>query len=748
MSLIMEQVGQRNIWIKSRDKDGNPSVRVVEDFMPYFYDDNKKKIFVDSPGDIKELRKKYKKTYEADITYVQRYIIDRMKVPLPEEPIRICYFDIETNKCLDTKETPEPIISIAFYDSFMKRFVVFVWREDLKTTKEKMKVKFEELEIDEDVSVYKFSTEEDMLNKVIEFIDSTDPDIIAGWNSGGEFSGNHPFDFPYLLNRMDRLNLKKEKLSPLRRISIEEYWNRVSIKGRIAIDLKEAYKKRESSVRNSLDFVSKEVLGKKKLEIEMKDIWKDIDNLVKYNIVDVYLTKEIDENKKLIEGFNNLRRITGCVWSGLVHESMITDSLILKEAKRKGMILPTKKKNVKKKYKGGFVHKVNPGLHKNVVVMDLKSLYPSLICQFNISFDTIKKEAEEGDITLGNGAIFRQDVEGLGPSILKNLFILRQLYKDERKKHKRHSPEWETYESLQYATKRTANALYGQYGSEKSRYYASEAAGSITWLGRETILWTIKFVEEKGLKVIYADTDSVFIDFNKKPQIDDINLLLKQINESYSKFVQKFGMSVNSYLQLDFEGIYSSIWFTNAKKRYVGWLTNDGNKDIERELKVKGFEMRRKDQSMYGKNIQKEIFEMLLDEKNKEEIDRYVLKKRAEMKKCSITQIAISKRITKELDKYTRKNAIHKGAEFANEYLGENFGAGSEMYFIYCNEVKVGSKWWPIEAICFSHNNIPEVKVDWEKMAELNIDNKVEKIYESAGWNAAIGNTTMDKWLQ
>ena len=239
MPLILQQLGKKNIWIKHRDKDGKVSVEIIKDMTPYFYDDNKNKIFVDKPADVKEARKKFAFTHEADINYSQRFIIDRLSVPFPDEPLRISYFDIETNKCLDSENTPEPVISCTFYDNFLKKFVVFVWRKDLKTLKYKKVIEIPEYKFKEEVSIYKFDNEVDFLEKIITFIESTDPDVLACWNSGGEFSGSHPFDFPYLINRMKLLKVNCNRMSPLRYISIEEFWNRISIRGRVTFDLME-----------------------------------------------------------------------------------------------------------------------------------------------------------------------------------------------------------------------------------------------------------------------------------------------------------------------------------------------------------------------------------------------------------------------------------------------------------------------------------------------------------------------------
>ena len=101
--ITIEQFGKKDLVIFGRHPDGKRYVKKIRDFQPYFYDDQKNKIVVDTPSQVPEMRKVYTETYEADIVYPQRYLIDRCSIPLPKEPLRICYLDIEVaNACLDT----------------------------------------------------------------------------------------------------------------------------------------------------------------------------------------------------------------------------------------------------------------------------------------------------------------------------------------------------------------------------------------------------------------------------------------------------------------------------------------------------------------------------------------------------------------------------------------------------------------------------------------------------------------------
>lgn len=87
--MILTENKKHNITIFSRDSEGKPTIKHIEDFKPYFYAEDKdgaydtidgkkaKKIVLASPDLIKTEREKYSKTYESDILYCNRYIIDR-----------------------------------------------------------------------------------------------------------------------------------------------------------------------------------------------------------------------------------------------------------------------------------------------------------------------------------------------------------------------------------------------------------------------------------------------------------------------------------------------------------------------------------------------------------------------------------------------------------------------------------------------------------------------------------------------
>jgi len=89
------------------------------------------------------------------------------------------------------------------------------------------------------------------------------------------------------------------------------------------------------------------------------------------------------------------------------------------------------------------------------------------------------------------------------------------------------------------------------------------------------------------------------------------------------------------------------------------------------------------------------------------------------------------KTLKQDFDSYKTKGAHVRGAEYASQFLNENFLAGSKMKMVYVKFVK-GKP--PTNVICYSDEFPQEAVIDWDRMIQLIIGNKIRKIYEHLGW--------------
>ena len=185
--------------------------------------------------------------------------------------------------------------------------------------------------------------------------------------------------------------------------------------------------------------------------------------------------------------------------------SSYVDSLLIRKADRENIAVPmtfrVKKSNP---IEGGYVHALGAGLYDNVIVLDFKSMYPSMIMKYNICFTTLSRE---GTVLAPTGIRFldKSVKEGLVPRLLRQLMEERDAVKKTMKSSKTEE-ERNYYDGVQGALKILMNTFYGVLASSFYRFTNLEIGSAITAFARETIKDLISRLEKDGYKVIYGDT--------------------------------------------------------------------------------------------------------------------------------------------------------------------------------------------------------------------------------------------------
>jgi DNA polymerase-2 len=198
-----------------------------------------------------------------------------------------------------------------------------------------------------------------------------------------------------------------------------------------------------------------------------------------------------------------------------------------------------------------------------------------------------------------------------------------------------------------------------------------DMANAITNFGQEIIKLTTKKIEEKGYKVIYGDTDSVFVHVDKKGS-EKIGIEIQDfINEFYDDFVKK-NYNRKSFLELEFDKLYLSLLMpktrgseAGAKKRYAG-LVKEGSSE---NLEVVGLEAIRGDWTEAAQEFQKSLLLKIFHE---EDVKSFVKKFVIDLQKGKIDEkLVYRKSIRKGLDEYTKTTPPHvKAARKMKELEG------------------------------------------------------------------------------
>lgn len=676
-------------------------------------------------------------TYEADVPLKIRYYIDKFDA-LPEDPLRVCMLDIEVEDrdgFPDMNVFDKPILSICCHDNFKNKMHVFYVAPDGCGNKNTRS---------DAINHYVFKTEEAMLKTFVKFIKDMDFDLIFAWNGDR-------FDFPYIFGRMKICGIKPEKLSPMNKC---DYVNGKPV-GRYWIDLLEAYKKVSTSQLESfsLDYVGKATVGRGKVEHAGKvgEMWEnDIDLFLEYNINDVQLMIDIEKTRGIIKYFDTIRRVAFCSFYDVFFNSRVLDCYFLKEAQRRGIILPNKPQftDEYEKIQGARVILPVPGLHWYVAVGDVRSLYPTAILTGNMSPETID---ENGDIVVGD-TTFRSEPRGFVPQVIQSLWDLRQSWKTEMKKYPKGSSEYEMWDNLQTVAKFLLNSIYGVLLMPGSRLFDRRIGAAITYFGRETNMWMEKKLVEQGYAILGGDTDSMIFLVGKDDP-DAARNAIEYINDTLNHFCEaRFGSSKFNKMYIEFDKMYRTVLFVAdesgeaVKKRYAGMIyVSDGKVLDEPYLDIKGFDSKRSDTPQFIRNEQKTIFKMILTGSGKDEVKTHIKKIRETVTSGELPpeDIAVPCGMSKMLHEYDNTSVpIHiHGARYYNNYCGGNIKK-EKLKYLYVKRVPMN---YPITHVVSFVETAPEGFVwDLERMAVRLVDDKFKNILYSLGWG---DQTTLESFL-
>jgi DNA polymerase I len=221
------------------------------------------------------------------------------------------------------------------------------------------------------------------------------------------------------------------------------------------------------------------------------------------------------------------------------------------------------------------------------------------------------------------------------------------------------SGEYRVLDARQKAVKVITNASYGYAGWIGARWYMKPVAEAAAAWGRHTIQTAIEMAKEEKLKVVYGDTDSIFVE----NQPEKVEKLSREISE-------KMGLEVKP------DEVYVRIFFTEAKKRYAGLLP-DGRLDIV------GMEVVRGDWATIAKKVQEKVLEIILKEKSPRKAADFVQQFIYELrqKRVAYRDLIIWKTLTKPAEEYEIK-ASHVEAAKMLRAKGWKLAVGDKIGFV------------------------------------------------------------------
>lgn len=658
------------------------------------------KVIAHHPPHIPDLRNALKdlRAWEYNILFGRRYMIDKAIGPLMKlyyrrkgrlivgidktkthtPKFRMMSFDIETyNPQGAPRAKQDPAIMISYSTSASE--------EDAKVLTYK--------KIDVDYS-RDCGNEKNMIEEFSKDLKEYDPAILVGYNSTN-------FDLPYLGDRATvtkaRLEMGRDGSSfTIKKRGIRDIGK---IQGRIYIDLFPllrflSFIGAVKLTRYTLAAAYEGVTGKEsrwKSDMDRLEIWKiwdeekELPDLAKYSRIDASATYELAEHVLPLE--LEMSRVTHMPPTDVIGatSSQLVESLLMFEAARRGAIVPNKPSDhevaarMQNPIEGAFVKQPNPGIYENIIVFDFRGLYPSIIISHNIDPFTLNKTGvQDSDCHVSpTGAKFAKEPRGLIPDVLEKVITTRGKLKDELKRLEQGTDEYKAVWARQQSLKILANSYYGYLAFARSRYYSRSAAESVTAWGRHFITKTGEDAEKNGFKVLYQDTDSVFMLLGDKSR-EDATAWMKKVNET-----------LPGTMELEYEGFFPRGVFV-SKKVEAGKAATGAKKkyamiDDKGRLKIRGFELVRRDWSVVAKETQRAVLDAILKDGSKEKAVKIVRDVVNEIRdgKMPIEKFVIETQLTKKIEDYEVKSPeLAAALKYNATGKGEKLGQGSIIRFV------------------------------------------------------------------
>ena len=472
----------------------------------------------------------------------------------------------------------------------------------------------------ETINITWCNSEKEALQGFFKWLKKYDPDVIIGWNVVA-------FDLDFIQWKCKELNIpldlgrgaKQDQNSAILVPRQSGHMHIARIPGRVVLDgitsLRGAFWSFESF---ALEYVADKLLGRRKLisaatgseklaEIR-RQYREDPVALAKYNLEDCRLVAEIFEKTDLLNFSIQRAQMTGLAIDRQGGSSAAFDNLYLPRLHRQGFVAPDigSQKNTQHS-PGGYVMDSQPGLYENVLVLDFKSLYPSIIRTFKIdplglAVDTDLENSIPGFLE----AEFSRDKHIL-PDIVTQLWYERDVAKKENN------------QPLSQAIKIIMNSFYGVLGSSGCRFFNPQLASSITMRGHQIIQKSKEIIEQQGYSVIYGDTDSVFVLLGEGKSINTCLAVGKKLQETLNNWWKvhlEEDFQLESHLEIEFETHYLRFLMPTirgaekgSKKRYAGMIQQGS----EMKMIFKGLETVRTDWTPLAREFQQELYQRIFN---------------------------------------------------------------------------------------------------------------------------------------
>tara|TARA_R100001015_G_scaffold12829_3_gene5547 strand:+ start:20025 stop:22340 length:2316 start_codon:yes stop_codon:yes gene_type:complete len=699
-----------------------PTARITEETAVGLDDVPLIKVEAESPFDIISMRQEFDRTYEADLRFTDRWLIDNVPV-MPEWKPRKWWFDIEA----DPGEGFTTIIAVI--DSDLDTPVVFAWADEQTNCSYDSNGNYMRQVRDVDYELRLYSSESELHEGFVEFLQERDPDMLIA--HAGSF-----FDIPHLLQRIPnpqrlspvgqirRMKRGKDRYDPTDQPIVGRWQFDTAAQAASGTGFERVWKDSGGGQLPSLklnDIAETVGLGSKLTEeIEGMDVfngwYEHWDDFVDYCLLDTHLLRGIDEARNVTDFYVQMVRLCGVSLPSACNVTNFARGLLSRRTEKKA---PSR-------YKAGDIEKLKgaevglncvTGLHEGVGVIDYKGLYPSIILGGNLSYETQRDGPGENILQLENGTYWDQSKQGLLPSVVEYLFDYRDTCK-QRMRDATTPEERAAWNTTQMAVKRVMASLYGMCAHIGYGWANGDIAHTITQEGRRCIRLLDSVATKYGYECLYGHTDSAFV---KVPNVDEAHKLAEKITTAVQR------ETGNNMLFAELEA-WMPYWLLTKKNRYVGkvaWPEEDQGK-----LKVAGFGMKASNTAPLSKKIQKGVFELICDGANENAVEEFVLPIAMQVRNGEIPleEVSMKTRLGMHLKDYKVLSGASKAAVAYNKNNREKFGKGDSVPWTYIKEE-------PGIIAYREPEDLTGFTLDSDIILKKMLKTKLDSIYSTLSWD-------------
>ncbi|KAL4233690.1 DNA polymerase zeta catalytic subunit [Mactra antiquata] len=511
--------------------------------------------------------------------------------------------------------------------------------------------------------------ENELFKSFIDFIHRWDPDIIVGYEI-------QMLSWGYLLHRAATININLShaisRIPSARGSSYHsaekdgygaDHMSEIHIAGRIVLNLWRLLRHEVTLNVYSLENVMFHVLHRRVPLFPFRNLtswFNHRTHLHRWKVIDYYKTRvkanlELMDQLDIVGRTSEFARVFGIEFYHVLSRGSQyrVESMMLRVAKPMNYIpaSPSVHQRARMKAPECIPLTLEPESRfytDPVIVLDFQSLYPSIMIAYNYCFSTCLgrlewfQKAHEGPITFGctslnlepsviqklsdkvsvspNGVVFcKESVKrGVLPVMVEEILNTRLMVKKAMSKYKGDKTLSRMLNARQLGLKLIANVTYGYTGANYSgRMPCVEVADSIVRKARETLERSIKLVENTphwGARVVYGDTDSMFIELKGKSK-DEAFKIGQDIAKTVTAMFPK-------PMKLKFEKVYLPC-VLQTKKRYVGFMYETPEQK-EPVYDAKGIETVRRDSCSAVSKILERSLKVLFTTKDVSQVKSYI----------------------------------------------------------------------------------------------------------------------------